>query len=145
MFKKIFKKKENLKEENNNSILIAALLVHADKMDENYNGVEQNIIKESLIKLFNIKPEEANKLLIMAEKKEEQSNQILEFTKEIKKQDINYRLQIIETLWKIIFSDKSEDMYESNLMRRICGLLYVSDADNGKIKEKIKLLNKWHT
>ena len=111
-------------------------------MDENYTGVEQNIIKESLIKLFNIKPEEANKLLIMAEKKEEQSNQILEFTKEIKKQDINYRLQIIETLWKIIFSDKSEDMYESNLMRRICGLLYVSDADNGKIKEKIKLLNK---
>tara|TARA_E500000331_G_scaffold121247_1_gene118423 strand:+ start:6452 stop:6880 length:429 start_codon:yes stop_codon:yes gene_type:complete len=142
MFKKIFKKKENLKEENNNSILIAALLVHAAKMDENYTGVEQNIIKESLIKLFNIKPEEANKLLIMAEKKEEQSNQILEFTKEIKKQDINYRLQIIETLWKIIFSDKSEDMYESNLMRRICGLLYVSDADNGKIKEKIKLLNK---
>ena len=61
---------------------------------------------------------------------------------QIKKQDINYRLQIIETLWKIIFSDKSEDMYESNLMRRICGLLYVSDADNGKIKEKIKLLNK---
>ena len=90
MFKKIFKKKENLKEENNNSILIAALLVHAAKMDENYTGVEQNIIKESLIKLFNIKPEEANKLLIMAEKKEEQSNQILEFTKEIKKQDINY-------------------------------------------------------
>lgn len=142
MFEKIFKKKEHKNEENNNGILIAALLVHAAKMDENYTEIEQNIIKDSLIQLFSIKPEEANKLLIMAEKKDEESNQILEFTKEIKKQDINYRLQIVETLWKIIFSDKSEDMYESNLMRRICGLLYISDADNGRIKEKIKLLNK---
>jgi len=77
-------------------------------------------------------------LLKIAEKKEEESNQIIEFTREIKKYSMEFRLKIIEIIWKIVYSDNSKDNYESNLVRKICGLLYVSDKDSGIIKTKIK-------
>ena len=78
----------------------------------------------------------------MAEKKEKDSNQIVQFTKEIKKKSIEYKLKIIEILWKIVYSDGVSDTYESNLIRRVCGLLYVSDKDSGEIKLKVKNLLK---
>ena len=86
--------------------------------------------------LNKINHSEAEKLLKLSEKKEEESNQIVEFTREIKKYSMKYRLKIIEVVWKIVYSDGISDSYETNLIRRICGLLYVSDKDNGIIKTK---------
>jgi len=141
MFKKIFKgeKKENL---NNKNTLVAALLIHGAKIDENYTDKEKKIIKEALINLNNINSDEAEKLMKLAEKKEEESNQMLEFTREIKKYPMEFRLKIIEIMWKIVYSDDVSDSYESNLIRRICGLLYISDKDNGIIRTKVKSLSK---
>ena len=140
MFKKIFKKKE--KTLNDDKVLVAALLVHAAKIDDNYTSLEKEIIKKALINLNSITSEEANKLLTVAEKKEHESNQIIEFTQEIKKKTMEFRLKIIEILWKIIYSDSTNDNYESNLIRRICGLLYVSDRDSGVIKQKVESSKK---
>jgi len=137
MFKKIFKK-ENKKNIDNKSILITALLIHAAKIDDNYTDVEERIIKKALISLYAITPNEAEELLKQAEKKEHESNQIIEFTKEIKKNSMEFRLKVIEILWKIVYSDGSSDSYESNLIRRVCGLLYISDRDSGMIKLKVK-------
>jgi len=81
--------------------------------------------------------EQSEKILNEAEKKEEESNQIVEFTREIKKHSIEFRLKVIEIIWKIVYSDGTSDNYESNLIRRICGLLYISDKDNGIIKTKV--------
>ena len=136
MFKNIFKKEKKIEPENN--VLIASLLIHAAKIDENYTESEKKIIKKSLIDLFSIDLNKAEKLLADAEKKEQESNQIVEFTKEIKKYSMESRLKIIEVVWKIVYSDGTSDNYESNLIRRICGLLYISDKDNGIIKMKIK-------
>ena len=141
MFKKIFKTKKNTNV-NDKNILIAALLIHAAKMDENYTDIERKIIEKALIDLNNITPEQAIELIKRAEKKEEASNQIVEFTKEIKKYSMEYRLKIIEVIWKIVYSDVTSDSFESNLIRRVCGLLYVSDKDNGIIKNKVKNLLK---
>ena len=137
MFKKIFKKhkKDSL---DNKNVLIAALLVHAAKIDENYTDIEKKIIKRALVDLFNIGSDQTEELMKNAEKKEEQSNQIVEFTKEIKKYPMESRLKIIEIIWKIVYSDNVSDNYESNLIRRICGLLYISDKDNGIIRAKVK-------
>ena len=140
MFKKIFKKKE--KTSNEDKVLVAALLVHAAKIDDNYTSLEKEIIKKALINLNSITSEEANKLLTVAEKKEHESNQIIEITQEIKKKTMEFRLKIIEILWKIIYSDSTNDNYESNLVRRICGLLYVSDRDSGVIKQKVESSKK---
>ena len=85
-----------------------------------------------------ISQSEADELLINAEKKEQESNQIVEFTKEVKKSSMEFRLKIIEIIWKIVYSDGTNDSYESNLIRRLCGLLYVSDKDSGMIKLKVK-------
>ena len=137
MFNKFFKKNKTQSLDNNH-MLIAALLVHAAKIDENYTDIEKNIIKKALINLYNLKTTEVEKLLKDAEAKEENSNQIVEFTKEIKKNSMEFRLKIIEILWKIVYSDDTNDNYESNLIRRICGLLYVSDRDSGMIKLKIQ-------
>ena len=137
MFKRFFNK-ENKKKDNNKNILIAALLIHAAKIDDNYTNVEKEIIKKALIDLSNISSSESDKILKDAEKKESESNQIIEFTKEIKKNSMEFRLKIIEILWKIVYSDGSNDSFESNLIRRVCGLLYVSDKDSGDIKLKIK-------
>ena len=139
MFNKIFKKKKKENIESNN-ILIAALLIHAAKIDENYTDKEKKIIKKAMTNLFEITLSEAEVLIKKAEKKEQESNQIIEFTKEIKKKPMEFRHKIIEILWKIVYSDHTNDMYESNLIRRICGLLYVSDKDSGKIKLKIQNL-----
>jgi len=137
MFKKFFEKKneENI---NNKNILITALLIHAAKIDDNYTDVEKEIIKKALISLNAITLNEAEELLKKAEKIEQESNQIVAFTREIKKNSMEFRLKIIEILWKIVYSDGSSDSYESNLIRRVCGLLYISDIDNGTIKLKVK-------
>ena len=137
MFKKIFKKqkKENLNDKN---ILVASLLVHAAKMDENYTDLEKKIIIKALVDLNNVSKEQAEELIKHAEKKEKESNQIIEFTSEIKKYSMEYRLNIIEIIWKIVYSDGTSDNYESNLIRRICGLLYISDIDNGIIKKRVQ-------
>ena len=141
MFKKIFRKKENLNS-NKTIILVMALLIHAAKIDENYTEKEKEIIKKAIVDLAHISIEEVKKLLEIAEKKEEESNQIIEFTKEIKNYPMDFRLNIIEIIWKIVYSDGISDNYESNLIRRICGLLYVSDKDNGIIKIKTQNLFK---
>jgi len=131
-------KNKNKENNNNKNILIAALLIHAARIDDNYTDVEKKIIKETLVNLVKISESQATEILIEAEKKEQESNQILEFTKEIKKNSMEFRLKIIEILWQIVYSDDTNDMYESNLIRRVCGLLYVSDYDSGKIKLKVE-------
>jgi len=141
MFKKIFKK-EKKESSNNKNILIAALLVHGARIDENYTDKEKKIIKEALINLENINVDQAEELMKLAEKKEEESNHMVEYTREIKKYPMEFRLKIIEIMWKIVYSDDVSDNYESNLIRRVCGLLYVSDKDNGLIKTKIINLSK---
>ena len=140
MFKNFFRKEKKEKKENSNdkSILIIALLVHAAKIDENYTEIEKKIIKKTIIQLNQISSDEAEEILKLAEKKEEESNQIVEFTREIKQYPMEFRLKIIEIIWKIVYSDGTSDNYESNLIRRICGLLYISDKDNGNIKIKVK-------
>jgi len=141
MFKNIFKKKET--ENNDNSkILIASILVHAAKIDEIYTDIEKKIIKKALLNLYGMEEVEAAKILSLAEIKEQESNQIVEFTKEIKKNSTEFRLKIIEILWQIVYSDGTQDIYESNLIRRVCGLLYISDKENGFIKLKIENLIK---
>ena len=141
MFKKIFnkQKKESL---DNKNVLVAALLIHAARIDENYTNIEKEIIKKALVELNNINSDQAENLIKFAEKKEEESNQIVEFTREIKKYSMEYRLKIIEVIWKIVYSDGASDDYESNLIRRICGLLYISGKDNGIIKTKVQNLSK---
>ena len=136
MFKNFFKKQkiDNLKSDN---ILIFALLIHAAKADENYTDAEKKIIIKAIMNLNKININEAEELLKLAETKEAESNQIVEFTKEIKKYSMKFRLKIIEIIWKIVYSDGTNDIYESSLIRRICGLLYVSDKDCGIIKTKI--------
>jgi uncharacterized tellurite resistance protein B-like protein len=138
MFKKIFNKSEE--KVVSKDILVAALLIHAAKIDENYTNIEKEIIKKALINLNSISSLEAEEILKEAEKKEQESNQIVEFTREIKKNSMDFRLKVIETLWKIVYSDGSSDNFESNLIRRVCGLLYVSDKDSGDIKLKMKNL-----
>jgi len=141
MFKKIFNKKK-IEVSDNKNILIAALLIHAAKIDENYTDTEKKIIKKALMELNSISSDETEDLIKLAEKKEEESNQIVEFTKEIKKYSMEFRLKIIEVIWKIVYSDGTSDDYESNLIRRICGLLYISGKDNGIIKTKVQNLLK---
>ena len=137
MLKKFFKKKEKVNLDNKN-ILVISLLIHAAKIDENYTENEKKIIKNVIVDLNKINSNQADELLKLAEEKERESNQIIEFTKEIKKYSMEFRLKIIEILWKIVYSDGSSDSYESNLIRRVCGLLYISDIDNGMIKLKVK-------
>ena len=141
MLKNFFKKKEK-EDTNNKNVLIIALLIHAAKIDENYTKDEEKIIKKTIMELNKISSNQADEVLKLAEKKEEESNQIVEFTKEIKKYSMEFKLKIIEIIWKIVYSDGTSDNYESNLIRRICGLLYISDKDNGIIKTNVKNLLK---
>ena len=136
MLKNLFKKKKEIP--NTKNIPIIALLVHAAKIDENYTDIEKKIIKKVIAELNKVNLEESEKLLKIAEKMEEESNQIVGFTSEIKKYSMEFRLKTIEIIWKIVYSDGASDIYESNLVRRICGLLYVSDKDNGIIKTKVE-------
>ena len=120
-----------------NIIGISALLVHAAKIDEEYSDHEKKLVKE-FIKSY-LKNEDSNLILEKAEQVENNSNQLLNFTNLIKKNSIEVKSNIIEHLWKIIISDKAVDQYESNLMRRICGLIYFPDKMSGEIK--LRLIN----
>jgi uncharacterized tellurite resistance protein B-like protein len=115
----------------------ASLLIHAAKMDENYTGKEKNIIEKTLTEL-GVNESNLHSLMLNAEKNEQNSNQILDFTKAIKASENSFKVTLVESLWKIIYSDMSSDMYEDNLMRRLTGLLYLDKKMVGDIKEKIK-------
>ena len=120
----------------------ASLLIHAAEIDENYTNKEKLIIEKTLLELGTNK-EKLDELMKIAEENEKNSNQILDFTKDIKNTNENFKIKLVESLWKIIYSDESSDMYESNLMRRLSGLLYLENKMVGDIKEKIKKnLNK---
>ena len=114
-----------------------SLLIHAAKIDENYTDKEKEIIKKSLIEL-GIEESNADQIMLTAKINEEESNQILGFTRVIKNADNKFKIKIIETLWSIIYSNKEADMYESNLMRRLSSLLYLDNKVMGEIKEKAK-------
>ena len=119
---------------------VAALLIHAAKIDENYSEIEKKIIKEAL-KEIGANPENIERILIEGKKIEEDSNQILDFTKEVKNMKEQNKIKIIETLWKIIYSNNEADIYETNLMRRLAGLLYIDSSTMGDIKDRIKKEN----
>ena len=133
----IFKKKETEKENNHLSITaVACLLIHSAKIDENYTDKEKKIIKDAIIEM-GAESESIDKIMQEAEEKEKDSNQILGFTREIKNINEEDKKIIIETLWDIIYSDEDADMYETNLMRRLSGLLYLDPKIVGDIKEKV--------
>ena len=136
---KFFKNKKPVKSSNEINLLskTASLLIHAAKIDENYTNKEKLIIEKTLMEL-GVEKERLAQIMINAEENEKNSNQILDFTKDIKNTEENFKIKIIESLWKIIYSDKTSDMYESNLMRRLSGLLYLDNKMVGDIKEKIK-------
>ena len=135
----LFKKNiENKKDSKHLSLIsVAALLVHSAKIDENFTDKERNIIKNALIEM-GADQNDLDKILKDAELKEKDSNQILQFTKEVKNKSDEEKKIVIEALWNIIYSDENADIYETNLMRRLSGLLYLDHKIVGDIKEKIK-------
>ena len=142
---KFFKNKNSSEKTVNDDELLsktASLLIHAAKIDENYTNKEKLIVEKTLLELGANK-EKLDELIKVAEENEKNSNQILGFTQDIKNTNENFKIKLVESLWKIIYSDESSDMYESNLMRRLSGLLYLENKMVGDIKEKIKKnLNK---
>ena len=133
----MFFKKDSTKTENNFLVKTCALLIYAAKIDENYTEKEEEIIKKTLLELG------AEKKIIThiirdAKSIEENSNQILDFTREVKNLPENDKIKIIEALWSIIYSNNEADVYETNLMRRLAGLLYIDSSTMGGIKDKIK-------
>ena len=135
----MFFKKGEIK--NNNFLTkVCALLIHAAKIDENYTKIEEKIIKETLVEL-GLEEDKTSETLNQAKKIEENSNQILDFTKEVKNLSEKDKVKIIEALWSIIYSNNDADIYETNLMRRLAGLLYIDTKTMGDIKEKIKKQN----
>jgi len=136
----MFFKKEDVNR-NNDLAKVAALLIHAAKIDENFSKKEEEIISQALIRLGVDKKDLEN---IMGEGKilEENTNQILDFTKQVKYMKEEKKLEIIETLWRIIYSNDEADMYETNLMRRLAGLMYIDNKIMGNIKEKIEKENQ---
>ena len=133
----IFKKENTEKESNHPSIMaVACLLIHSAKIDENYTDKEKKIIKDAIVEM-GANAEEIDGIIQIAEEKEKDTNQILDFTREIKNIDEKHKKIIIEALWDIIFSDENADMYETNLMRRLSGLLYLDPKVVGDIKEKV--------
>ena len=137
-----FNKKTKNTQETDIMSKTASLLIHVAKIDQEYTDNEKKIIEKTLIELGANK-EKLNEIMLNAEQYEKNSNQILDFTKDIKNMDENFKIKLIESLWKIIYSDKNSDMYETNLMRRLSGLLYLDAKTVGNIKEKIiKNLNK---
>ena len=119
---------------------VAALLIHAAKIDEKYSDHEEEIIKKTLSEI-GAESMNVEKIIEKAKKIEADSNQIVEFTKKVKNMDEQNKLKIIESLWKIIYSNKEADIYETSLMRRLAGLLYIDNKIMGDIKEKIKKEN----
>ena len=133
----LFKNKKEETKKNISLLAITSLLIHSAKIDENFTSNEKNIIKKTLIKLW-ADINNIDKTIEEAENKEKDSNQILDFTKEIKNITNENKKLIIEALWTIIYSDKNADIYETNLMRRLSGLLYLDNKIVGNIKEKVK-------
>ena len=133
----MFFKKDNKKLDDSFLIKVGALLIHTAKIDENYTHNEEEIIKKTLLEL-GVKIENLSSVIEDAKIIEENSNQILEFTKEVKNLPEKDKIKIIEALWSIIYSNKDADIYETNLMRRLAGLLYIDSKVMGNIKEKIK-------
>ena len=133
----MFFKKDNNKNEVDFLIKICALLVHAAKIDEDYTENEEEIIRKTLLELGASK-EDLSQIVKKARIIEENSNQILDFTKEVKNLPEQDKIKIIEALWSIIYSNKDVDIYEANLMRRLAGLLYIDNKTMGDIKDKIK-------
>ena len=138
MFNLFKKEKENKNDGNHLSLIsVAALLIHSAKIDENFTEKEKTIIKNALIEM-GADENNLDEIIIDAESREKDSNQILEFTKEVKNRSLDEKKIVIEALWTIIYSDEQADMYESNLMRRLSGLLYLDAQVVGDIKEKVK-------
>tara|TARA_S200000501_G_scaffold287193_1_gene271709 strand:- start:1030 stop:1461 length:432 start_codon:yes stop_codon:yes gene_type:complete len=128
-------------------IKIVSLLIHAAKIDENYTEKEKELINNFIINFAKknpttLKNKTSSQILIESEKHEKDSNHILEFTREIKKMDIKIKTFVLETLWEIVLSDNKSGIYESNLIRRICGLLYIPDKISGEIKLGVMNKNK---
>ena len=132
-----FKNKEKNEPQDNSYSKIAALLIHAAKIDKAYEKKEEDIVKETLIDL-GAPISEIDKIMSEAIIVEENSNQILNFTREIKNASETDKIKVIESLWRIIYSNDNADMYETNLMRRLAGLLYVDPKTMGNLKERIK-------
>ena len=134
----LFKKKEIESDENHLSLIsVAALLIHSAKIDQNFTEKERSIIKKALIEM-GADEKNLDQIIKDAEFKEKDSNQILEFTKEVKNKNIDKKKIVIEALWNIIYSDENADIYETNLMRRLAGLLYLDSKIVGDLKEKAK-------
>ena len=135
IFKFLYKDKEK-PDVNTESVNIACLLIHAAKIDENYTSEEKEIIKRTVKKLY---PDLNNlgEVITQAEQKENDSNHIQEFTRDVKSLSTENKIIIVETLWRIILSDGKSDIYENNLMRRLAGLLYLDDKIVGEIKVKV--------
>ena len=132
-----FKKEKDNQNKDISSLSIASLLIHAAKIDENYTDKEKRIIKNTLIEL-GVNKNSVDDIIKDAEIAEKKTNQILEYTKDAKNLDEQKKIILVEALWTIIYSDKNEDIYESNLMRRLSGLIYLDKKIVGDIKEKIK-------
>ena len=128
---------EKNKNNNDNFIKIAALLIHAAKIDQDYTNLEKKIIEQTILD-FGAKENDLEFIMKKANEIEENSNQILDFTREVKSLENEKKIKIIETLWKIIYSNKEADIFETNLMRRLGGLLYIDNKTLSDIKEKIK-------
>ena len=133
----MFFNKDSTKIEKSFLVKTCALLIHAAKIDENYTKNEEEIIKKTLIEL-GAKEETISQTIKDAKSIEENSNQILDFTREVKNLPENNKIKIVEALWSIIYSNNEADIYETNLMRRLAGLLYIDSSTMGDIKDKIK-------
>ena len=129
-------KNKNNNDTDNSLIKITALLIHAAKIDENYTEKEKEIIRKAIVELDS-KDKNIDEVLIKAEEIEKNSNQILDFTKEVKNMSEDSKIQIIEVLWKIVYSDNNPDMYENSLMRKLSGLLYLDPKIVGDIKKRV--------
>ena len=136
----MFFKKNKKNNDEDSLIKVAALLIHAAKIDENYSKKEKEIIKKTLLEI-GTEDNNIEEIMLKANRIEEDSNQILDFTKQVKTINNDYKIKIIETLWRIIYSNKEADIYETNLMRRLAGLMYIDNKTMGDIKEKIKKEN----
>ena len=136
----MFFKKQKTKIQNNFLIKVCALLIHTAKIDQNYTDSEEEIIKKTLLELGSTQ-KDLSKTINEAKIVEENSNQILDFTKEVKNLPVEDKIKIIKALWSIIYSNKDADIYEANLMRRLAGLLYVDSKTMGDIKNKIEKEN----
>ena len=127
-------------DENKDLIKVCALLIHAAKIDENFSLEEEKIIEQTLLK-FKAKSDDLKKIITKAKEVEENSNQILSFTREVKNMSEVNKVKIIEALWQIIYSNNQADIYEMSLMRRLAGLLYIDSKTMGDIKERVKKKN----